>query len=248
MTWIDTHCHLQLDDRPPADLLARAADVNWVVVPGVNLETSKASLALASQFPDRVRAAVGLHPHDASEWPQQATEIMELARKATAVGETGLDFYRKLSPPSEQESAFVDQLQLAKELNKPAVIHCRDAFERVHAVLTEQALGKLAVLHCWTGGRRWTKRFLELDCWFSFAGPIAFETGETIRLAAELVPPERALVETDTPYLSPPPFRNEPNEPSRVALVGEALAKVWSISVEEVARVTTANAAGVFGR
>jgi TatD DNase family protein len=101
-------------------------------------------------------------------------------------------------------------------------------------------------MHCWTGGPRWSRRFLDLGVTISFAGPVTFETGDTVRRAAAVVPPERAMVETDTPYLSPPPFRGEPNEPSRVALVGEALADVWDTPVEEVARVTADNARRIF--
>jgi TatD DNase family protein len=109
-------------------------------------------------------------------------------------------------------------------------------------------IGPRTILHCWTGGTRWTKRFLDLGVTFSFAGPVAYETGETIRLGAELVPPERAMVETDTPYLAPPPHRGEQNEPAWVAHVGAALAGVWGLPTEEVAEITSSNAVRVFGR
>ncbi|MGI8515764.1 MAG: TatD family hydrolase [Acidimicrobiia bacterium] len=247
-SWVDTHCHLQLDSRPAAELLNRATDVAWVVVPGVDAASSRAALELATSFPDRILATAGLHPHEAERWPDEEDAITELAKKAAAIGETGLDFYRNLAPPDAQKKAFIAQLDLAAQLQKPVVIHCRDAFAQIHTILERQDLGTLAVLHCWTGGTRWTKRFLDLGCWFSFAGPVAFETGETIRLGAALVPPERALVETDTPFLSPPPFRQQPNEPGRVRLIGEALAGVWSLPVNEVARITSANAATVFKR
>jgi TatD DNase family protein len=114
-------------------------------------------------------------------------------------------------------------------------------------MLGEAGLGERAVLHCWTGGTRWTKRFAELGVTFSFAGPVAFETGETIRLGAVHADPERCLVETDTPYLSPPPHRDEQNEPSRVRYVGAALAEVWGKDLAEVAASTSAHAARVFG-
>ncbi|MGH8958075.1 MAG: TatD family hydrolase [Acidimicrobiia bacterium] len=248
MRWVDSHCHLQLDDRDPAQLLGRAIDVDWVVVPGVDAKSSLAALELASQFSDRVMATVGLHPHEASMWGELEPEISQLATRAAAVGETGLDFYRNLASPEDQLRSFQGQLRLADSLGKPVVIHCRDAFSAVFEILEREAVGPRAILHCWTGGRRWTRRFLQLGCWFSFAGPIAFDTGETIRLAAELIPPERALVETDTPYLAPPPHRHELNEPAFVSLVGEALAKAWSLPVEQVAMQTSTNAAVAFGR
>jgi len=246
LRWIDTHCHLQLDGRPPEELLGRAADVPWLVVPGIDGESSKAAIELARTHPERVVATAGLHPHEADQWQSQQDEITSMIPEVAAVGETGLDFYRNLSDPVAQELSFVAQIQLAVEHKKPIVVHCRDAFARVHELISEHDVGQSTVLHCWTGGPRWTKRFLDLGCWFSFAGPVAFETGETVRLGAELVPPTRALVETDTPYLAPPPHRGEPNEPAWVEFVGTALARVWSIPAEEVAEHTTANARSVF--
>jgi len=248
MSWVDTHCHLQLDRRPAAELLARASDVDWIVVPGVDAESSAASLALAQDFPGRILATAGLHPHDAALWPEQMNSIEGLSSEVAAIGETGLDFYRNIAPAAAQENAFRDQIAIALDQVKPIVVHCRDAFSAVHAIVEETGVGPQTVLHCWTGGRRWTRRFLDLGVTFSFAGPIAFETGETIRLGAELVPPERALVETDTPYLAPPPHRGEQNEPAWVAHVGAALSKVWGLAEEDVATTTSANAARVFGR
>jgi TatD DNase family protein len=170
-----------------------------------------------------------------------------LVPEAAAVGETGLDFYRTLAPPDDQRRAFADQISLAQDHGKPLIVHCRDAFADVYEMLEAAVLGERAVLHCWTGGPRWTKRFRELGVTFSFAGPVAFETGETVRLGAAEVPPDRALVETDTPYLAPPPHRSEPNEPRWVGLVGQALARVWGIDEEQVADLTAARAVALFG-
>ena len=248
MGWVDTHCHLQLDEREPEELLARATDVDWVVVPGVDAESSRAAAQLAGPHPDRIVATAGLHPHDAGLWAVQSAAITEMAAEAAAVGETGLDFYRTLSPPQEQIDSFRAQMGLAIDLGKPIIVHCRDAFADVFSIIEELGTGPQTVLHCWTGGPRWTRRFLDLGVTFSFAGPVAFETGETVRLGAAQVPPDRAMVETDTPFLAPPPHRGSANEPAWVALVGAALARVWDLPVEEVARVTSSNAARVFGR
>ncbi|HEY6629666.1 MAG TPA: TatD family hydrolase [Acidimicrobiia bacterium] len=246
MGWVDTHCHLQLDGRDPAQLLERATDIDWVVAPGVDLESSEASRALASRFPGRVLATAGLHPHDAESWPAQGDGIARLAGEAAAIGETGLDFYRNLAPRDDQVTAFREQIALAANLSKPIIIHCRDAFAEVFEIVEQTGIGGQSVLHCWTGGPKWTKRFLTLGVMFSFAGPVAFLTGDTVRLGAAEVPPERAMVETDTPYLAPPPHRGEPNEPAWVAFVGAALAEVWDMDVDEVARITSANATRVF--
>ena len=244
--WVDTHCHLQLDGRPPAELLDRATAVEWVVAPGVDLESSRAAVLLAARHPGRVLAAAGLHPHVADRWPEQAQGIADAARQAVAVGETGLDFYRNLSSRTHQLASFRGQIELAAELSKPLVVHCRDAFSDVYRLLEETGAGPAAVMHCWTGGPRWTRRFLGLGVQFSFAGPVAFPNGDTVRRAAAIVPPSRAMVETDTPYLTPPPHRGKPNEPAWVALVGAALAEVWGMDPGEVARLTTDNARRVF--
>lgn len=246
MDWVDTHCHLQLDGRDPAELLGRAEDVAWVVVPGIDAASSRSALALSADFPGRVFATCGLHPHDAERWRFEVDELSELATSAVAIGETGLDFYRELSPRDVQIASFRDHIGLAAELGKPLVIHCRDAFSEIYDILVDTGEGGRAVLHSWTGGTRWTKRFLELGVTFSFSGMIAFDTAETIRFGAELVPEDRALVETDTPYLTPPPHRGERNEPAWVSHVGEALARVWGRSPAEVAAVTSANAFRIF--
>lgn len=245
--WVDTHCHLQLDGRDPVELMDRAPDVPWMVVPGVDLESSQAAIELARQHPDRLLATAGLHPHDAEHWPTQRDELTALVPHVAAIGETGLDYYRNLAPREDQRASFAAHIELAAGHRLPLIVHCRDAFSDVYEMLANSDMGEKAVLHCWTGGSRWTKRFAELGVTFSFAGPAAFETGETIRIGAVHADPARCLVETDTPYLSPPPFRDQPNEPARVALVGAALASVWDMDVEQVAELTTAHAARVFG-
>ncbi|HEX9644008.1 MAG TPA: TatD family hydrolase [Acidimicrobiia bacterium] len=248
-TWVDAHCHLFLHDDEPAAVIARAEaqGVTWMMVPGVDVATSRQAAALAARFPDRLRWSAGLHPHDAERWPQERDDIAELAAAAAAIGECGLDYYRNLSPPDAQREAFSDQLRLGAELDKPVIVHCRDAFDDVFDAIERAALGERAVMHCWTGGPRWTKRFRELGVTFSFAGPVAFTTGDTVRRGAAEAPPGRVMVETDTPYLAPPPHRQEANEPGYVPLVGAALAGVFGVDPGQVATWTTATAARVFG-
>jgi TatD DNase family protein len=247
MGWVDSHCHLQLDGRDPIELMDRASDVSWMMVPGVDAASSTAALALAEQHPERLIASAGLHPHDAERWGEEAERITELAHRVSAIGETGLDYYRNLAPPDAQRDSFKAQIEIASELDMPIIVHCRDAFADVHDIIESTGVGPSTVLHCWTGGPRWSRRFVDLGVTFSFAGPVAFETGDTVRLGAAAVPPERAMIETDTPYLAPPPHRGEQNEPSWVSFVGAALAAVWSLDVDEVMRLTTQRAAAVFG-
>lgn len=245
--WVDSHCHLQLAEHASADdLIARAGAVDWMVVPGVDRDSSVAAIELAQRSGGRLLATAGLHPHDAERWADQAEAIAGLMNRVVAVGETGLDYYRDLSPRADQRASFQAHIELAAASGLPLIVHCRDAFADVFSALEAAGLGQQAVLHCWTGGPKWTKRFLGIDPTFSFAGPVAFATGDTVRRAAAVVPPTQCLVETDTPYLSPEPFRGEPNEPSRVALVGAALGRVWGLAEGEVAAITTANATRVF--
>ncbi|MBT8212268.1 MAG: TatD family hydrolase, partial [Acidimicrobiia bacterium] len=153
--WVDSHCHLQVTSDPDA-LLARAHDagVDWIMCPGIDVETSEAAAALAARHATVLWSA-GLHPHDASAWGRVGDRISTLANDAQAIGECGLDYYRNLAPREDQMVAFRAQLELAADLGKPIIIHCRDAFADVHAELESAALGSAAILHCWTGGPRW---------------------------------------------------------------------------------------------
>jgi TatD DNase family protein len=246
--WVDSHCHLHLAPRGPEELLARAAaaGVAWLVCPGTDAAGSEQALALSAAHPGVVFAAAGLHPHDASRWPQEEERIAALAARAVAVGECGLDFYRDLSPREHQVAALRAQFALAEDLGKPLVLHCRDAFAELHDEVERAGVGPRSVLHCWTGGPRWTQRFAALGVTFSFAGPLTYPTGDTTRRAAAVAPPERTMIETDTPYLTPPPHREAPNEPANVVAVGAALAGVWGVAPAEVARLTAATAYRMF--
>ena len=247
--WVDSHCHLFMHEDDDAVLLERAlaAGVEWIVAPGIDLGTSLAARAVALRFPDRVRWTTGIHPHDAVRWPEERSRIEALAVDAAAIGECGLDYYRNLSPRADQQQALTDQFALAERLGKPIVLHCRDAFADLHAMVEAADLGERAVLHCWTGGPRWTRRFAELGATFSFAGPVTYPGGDTVRRGVAEAPPERTMVETDTPYLTPPPDRHLPNEPANVPLVGAAVAAVWGVGVDEVANRSAATAARIFG-
>jgi TatD DNase family protein len=247
-TWVDTHGHLFLLKDPVDDVLGRADDagVGWLMCPGIDVGTSERSEEISRRHPGKVRWSAGLHPHEASQWPSQEAAITGLASRAHAIGECGLDYYRELSPREDQRRTFAAHLALADEFGKPVIIHCRDAFRDVHEMLEQASLGERAVLHCWTGGPKWTKRFNELGVTFSFAGPLTYATAEALRLGAAQVPPDRCMVETDSPYLTPEPLRGIENEPANVVLTGSRLAEIWGLSVDEVALLTTATAERVF--
>lgn len=247
-TWVDSHCHVfMLDDPVAAVDRAVVGGLDWMLVPGVDLETSLQARRVSTDRPDRVLWASGLHPHDAQRWEEQGARLSALAVEAAAIGEVGLDYYRDLSTRDDQRRAFRAQVQLAADLDKPVIVHTRDSFSDVYEILGEADLGEKAVLHCWTGGPRWTKRFRDLGATFSFAGPITYATGDTVRRGAAEAPPERTLVETDTPYLTPEPHRSETNRPELAILNGGALAEIWDMPVDEVALLTSRNSARIFG-
>jgi TatD DNase family protein len=246
--WVDSHCHLFGSDESVDVLLERAdrAGVDWAMCPGINLETSLEARHISLAHPGRVIWAAGLHPHDASSWNEQSSRLEALTTEADAIGECGLDYYRDLSPRPVQRRVFRAQLELARELAKPIIVHCRDAFADVYQDLEEAALGEKAILHSWTGGPRWTKRFESLGVTFSFAGMVTYPTADTVRRAVAVAPPERCMVETDTPYLPPQAHRDLANEPAFVPLTGAAVAEVWGMGLTEAAAVTSATARRVF--
>ncbi|MEA2002361.1 MAG: TatD family hydrolase [Actinomycetota bacterium] len=246
--WVDSHCHLFASEDDPTDLLDRAlaAGVDWVMCPGIDLETSLEARRIAVDHPTRVMWAAGLHPHDAIRWSEQEGRLTALIAEADAIGECGLDYYRDLSPRSVQRNVFRRQLELAGGLDKPIIVHCRDAFADVYEDVEQAALGERVILHSWTGGPKWTKRFSTLDVTFSFAGMVTYPTADTVRRAVSVAPPERSMVETDTPYLPPQTHRQEPNEPAFVPITGAAVAEIWGLDIAEVARLTSATARRVF--
>ena len=247
--WVDSHCHLFATEDPPEEVLDRAAaaGVEWLMCPGIDLETSLRSRLIARSHTGRVMWAAGLHPHDATAWGEQGARLAALIGEADAVGECGLDYYRDLSPRPVQRDVFRAQLELAGALGKPVIVHCRDAFSDIYEDLAAARLGEKAILHSWTGGPKWTKRFAELGVTFSFAGMVTYPTGDTVRRAVAVAPPERCMVETDTPYLPPQAHRDQPNEPAFVTETGATLAEIWGMGLAEAASLTSATARRVFG-
>jgi TatD DNase family protein len=246
--WVDSHCHLQLAGGDEYVARARAANVEWMVCVGTDLETSRAALTLADRHPD-VFAAAGLHPHDASklssEWSM--LEPLAVSDQCIAIGECGFDLYYEHSPRDEQETAFRFQIRLAHRTGKPLVIHSREAWDDTFRVLDDEGIPDRTVFHCFTGGPEEAKAALERGCHLSFSGIVSFKNADELREAARLAPSDRILVETDSPFLTPEPHRGKPNEPAFVPLVGAAVARARGIETEEVAELTRANAARVFG-
>jgi TatD DNase family protein len=248
MTWVDSHCHLQLAGGDEHVARAAAAGVEWMVCVGTDLATSQEALEIAARHAN-VYAAVGLHPHDASklaaEW--EMLEPLASAERCVGVGETGFDLYYEHSPRDEQETAFRWQIRLAEALHKPLVIHSRDAWDDTFRVLDDEGVPAPTIFHCFTGGPAEAEAAVARGCFLSFSGIVSFKNAEALREAARLTPLDRMLVETDSPYLAPEPYRGKENEPAFVVAVGEALARARGVSSAEIAAVTRANAMTVFG-
>jgi TatD DNase family protein len=258
---VDTHAHLDFSkfdrDRPAVLSRAWAAGVEAIVTIGVDLPSSERAVALAEAH-NGVYAAVGVHPHDAKGLDGHAlARLRELGRheKVVAVGEIGLDFYRNLSPREVQRRAFQAQLAWAGRLDKPVVIHDRDAHDEVMEVLVDWAEqqrgspleGRLGVLHTFSGDLAMAERALALGFYLSVAGPLTYPSSGQLSEVVRAVPMERLLVETDCPFLPPQPHRGQRNEPAYVRLVAERLAVLKGRPLDEVAQATTTNARRLFG-
>lgn len=255
---VDTHCHLDFDrfDRDRDEVVRRAdeAGVTRIIIPGLDLLTSRQAAALAERY-EGVYAAVGVHPNSVKEayrGPETLAALQELARhpKVVAVGEIGLDYYRDRTPPGEQMVALWAQLQLAADIGKPVVFHNRDAAADTIITLArwrdDHPNAPTGVLHSFSGTWDDAQRALAMGFYLGFTGPITYEKADRMREVAANAPADRILIETDSPFLTPHPFRGKRNEPAYVCYVAEKLAEVRGESLESVAEQTTANAVALF--
>jgi TatD DNase family protein len=253
---VDSHAHLDFEDYEK-DLeavlaRARAAGVGRIVAIGLWRAPGSFgnALELAGSRPELFAATVGVHPHDAVKVPEADwLRCAELARdpRVVGVGETGLDFHYDLSPRDVQEAAFRRSIRLAREVDKPLVIHVREADAACAAALREEGLPRAGgVIHCFTGDVAAARTYLELGLYVSVAGIVTFRTAEAIREAVRIVPHDRLLVETDSPFLAPVPLRGKRNEPANVVHTAAKVAEVWGRPIAEVAEQTSANARRLF--
>lgn len=251
--FFDSHAHLddlKYDpDREEMLMRARQNGVSCIVNVGYDMPSSRRSVALAEKY-EFIYAAVGIHPHDAAEATEDAfNEIRNLAAlpKTVAIGEMGLDYYRDLSPRDIQQQVFRQQIQLAIELQKPVIIHDRDAHGDVMRILKEENAAQAGgVLHCFSGSMEMARECLQMGFYLSIAGPVTFNNAKKLTEIAAEIPLDRLLIETDAPYLTPEPHRGKRNESAYVVHVGKRIAELRNIPVEELAAATTANAKELF--
>lgn len=252
---VDTHCHLDFESLAEDidGVVSRAAEagVERIIVPALDLTNVQAVLGLAERYTG-VFAAVGVHPNSAADWRDAwIDDLRALARheKVVAIGEIGLDTYWDKTPADIQHQAFALQLELAAELDLPVIIHNRDAAADVLRLLTASSLSGAArpgVLHSFSADWDTAEAALALGFYLGFTGPLTFKKADELRDIAARAPLDRLLIETDAPYLTPHPYRGRRNEPAYVRFVAEKLAEVRGVSLEEIARATTANAEHLF--
>jgi len=252
---VDAHCHLP-GSHSDKEMLhaaldrARLAGVQGFIAVGTDLGDSAAVLALA-KVDRRIQVSLGVHPHEASTWdPTTEQRLSSLLSDPDVrfVGETGLDWHYDLSPRPVQERVFRAQIQLARRLGKPLMIHTRAAGEETLRILREEGADRVGgVIHCFSEDRAFAVRALDLGFHLSFSGLITFKKAETIQEVAAWAPEDRILVETDSPYLAPVPFRGKTNEPAYVRQVAERLALLRGVSLGRIAELTTHNLEALCG-
>ncbi len=249
---VDSHAHLlkefYQDEQTAVIERSFAANVKQIINPGVDIESIDELITLAKRY-EQIYIGVGLHPHDAKNWCDAAETALRVAAqeaKVVAIGECGLDFYYNNSPRQEQITAFTKQIELAEELDKPIIIHCRDAWQELIALFKEKRPKIKGVFHCFTGSPSILELVQDLDFYVSFSGIVTFNNAHEIQAAAKIVKDNRLLAETDCPFLAPQKVRGKRNEPSYVWLVAEKLAELRECSVEKIAEACTRNAQDLF--
>jgi TatD DNase family protein len=260
---VDTHCHLNFatfdDDRRNVVERARENGIYRILIPGIDIETSKSAINCTHEF-NEVYATVGIHPNMGYTWTTQAYEdLRELAshRKVVAIGEIGLDYYRERTPKAQQHSIFKKQLELAANLGKPVIIHNREASEDILKIIQDWYKGlknncsRLAenpgVMHSFSGDSNFAKEIVSYNFKIGITGPITFKNSLLLQEIVRSHQVDHLLVETDAPYLTPSPLRGKRNEPANVRIVVEKIAELKDSAVDVIAKITTAGADRLFG-
>lgn len=249
----DTHVHVNarqfMEDRDEVIVRAFEAGVSRMVVVGFDKETIPLAIEIAEEY-ESIYAAVGWHPVDAIDFKDEYLEwLKELSShpKVVALGEMGLDYHWDTSPKETQKIVFKKQIQLAKEVQMPIIIHNREATADILTILKEEEAKTVGgIMHCYSGTVQEIETCLDMNFYISLGGPVTFKNAKEVKEVAKAVPLDRLLIETDAPYLSPHPYRGKRNEPANVTLVARHIAELKDISYEEVCKITTANALKLF--
>jgi TatD DNase family protein len=246
VAWTDSHCHIPYKGLGAGAVgEARAAGVTRLITVGTDAGQSAAALEIA-EANQGVWATVGLHPHEAQKGVETVEPLLRGQEKLVAIGECGLDYHYNFSPKEAQREAFAAQVALARHHGLALVVHTREAWEDTFAILRSEGLPERVVFHCFTGGPDEARLALGLGAWLSFSGIVTFASAGEVRAAAAFCPLERLLLETDSPYLAPVPYRGKPNSPRLLPFVGEAVAAVKAVPTAEVEEASWAAATAAF--
>lgn len=250
---VDTHAHLDMKefsrDLPQVIERAEGAGVGRIITVGIDLKSSEAAISLSERF-KAVWAAVGIHPNEADKWDSESLkQLAEMSRhsKVIAIGETGLDFYRRHTPPDLQLKVFREHLLLARDTGLPVIIHARQADKKVLETLGKTGHGLNGVAHCFSGDLGEAREYLNLGMRISLGGPVTYPNASRLRGIFESLPVEGFMVETDCPYLPPQGHRGKRNEPSLIVDVAAKMAEIKGLSFADISRVTAVNACDLFG-
>ncbi len=269
LSLIDTHCHLEMDEFNPDrdEVIKRAKDagIEAIITIGSDLKGNIGGLELSKKY-DFIYSSVGFHPHDAKDFTEDIFNQIktwvtlyrmqdarckmqdlnsELNPKVVAIGEIGLDYHYDNSPREIQREVFIKQLQFAKEINFPVIIHSREAKRDTLEIIKESGINK-GVLHCFSGDIDMAERAMAMGFYISIAGPVTFKNARKPKEIAKMIPDDYLLIETDAPYLTPEPFRGRRNEPSYIVHTAKAIAELRGITLEDLSRITTINAKRLF--
>ncbi|MDO5718306.1 MAG: TatD family hydrolase [Tissierellia bacterium] len=248
----DSHAHLDDerfdDDREVIIQNLKKDGIAFVVNPGADRKSSEDAYKLANKY-DCIYAAVGTHPHSADELDEEDLERyreMASSDRVVAIGEIGLDYYYDNSPRDMQKDAFIKQLEIAKEVDLPVIIHSREAAEDTYNILREYSGAVSGIIHCYSGSVEMAKKYIDLGYYISLAGPVTFKNAKTPKEVAKFVPIDRLLVETDSPYLTPEPKRGKRNEPANTIFTARYIAELRGMDEDDLFRITTENAKRVY--
>ena len=250
-SFIDTHCHLDILESTPEETIfeAKQAGVQRMVTIAVDEPSLDFVSSTVQEFP-AVYGSVGFHPHDASKLTksllQKIRQLAEEQHKLIAIGETGLDYHYMNSPAEIQQQAFRKQLQLAVELNLPVILHSREAETDTLNILHEFPVPSLGVAHSFTSSIEMAKILVDMGWYLGINGIVTFKNAEDLREVVRWLPLEHLLLETDSPFLAPIPFRGKPNKPAHIPTIAGFIAKLRKISLEQLSEQTTANAERLF--
>ncbi len=248
---IDTHCHLEMDEFNPDrdEVIKRAKDagIEAIITIGSDLKGNIGGLELSKKY-DFIYSSVGFHPHDAKDFTEDIFNQIKTwvkREKVVAIGEIGLDYHYDNSPREIQREVFIKQLQFAKEINFPVIIHSREAKRDTLEIIKGSGINK-GVLHCFSGDIDMAERAMAMGFYISIAGPVTFKSARKPKEVAKIIPDDYLLIETDAPYLTPEPFRGRRNEPSYIVHTAKAIAELRGITLEDLSRITTINAKRLF--